>query len=796
MIQPLHADQLYHPCDPTRLNLDPEQAPASGNLTAAPGQSRALEAIDFGIGMHHQGYNLYVMGPSGLGKHALVQQVLKTAAAKAKTPPDLCYVNNHQNPQNPRLLQLPAGQGNLFAKSMRQAVEALYAKLTEALEADDYQQAIRDIKKRYQAKEDEATGELDEQAQSLDIALIRTSNGFNLAPTKDGRAISPEEFDLLSEDEQAAISQRLESLKAELKESLSRFPHWQKALNQEVRELRQGVFDRCLAEAFMPLESEHAGHSELLAWLKTTKADMRDNPGLFQDSEDEEQQHPPALDRPELKRYQVNLLVDNAATQGAPVIHEDNPGYQNLVGRVEHVSSQGTLLTDFSLIKAGALHRANGGYLILDADKILSTPFVWPALKRVLKAQSVRIESLERVLSLATTISLEPEPAPVALKVVLIGERMLYFLLKEYDTEFIEFFKVAADFADELERTRDNETDFARAMLGIQQEDRLRPLDGPAICRVIEQAARLAEDGERLSLRLERIRELLHEADYWASKSGHQGISVEDVETALAAQARRMGQWRERLQGHIRRGLLMIDTRGSQLGRINALSVLELGDYSFGTASRISATARLGSGEIIDIAREIDQGGQIHSKGVMILSAYLGRRYAKHQPLSLNASLVFEQTYGSVDGDSASAAELCALLSAIGDLPIRQSLAITGSVNQHGEVQVIGGVNEKIEGFFEICRDRCLDGSQGVIIPQGNRKDLMLHRQVREAVAQGQFHIYAVSHVEEAMELLTGLTPGIQDSQGMFSPGSFNHQIQLRLLEWIALQRHYASPGN
>lgn len=793
MIHPLSADQLYHPCDPERLEVGLATATV---LKDAPGQSRALEAIDFGIGMQHQGYNLYVMGPSGLGKHALVQQVLKAAAAKAKTPPDLCYVNNHQNPQNPKLLQLPAGQGSQFATSMRQAIGRLYTSLTEALAADDYQQAIRDIKKRYQAKEEEVTGELDEQAQSLDIALMRTNSGFNLAPIKDGKAISPEEFDLLPEDEQAAISQRLESLKTELKESLSQFPHWQKALNQEVRELRQGVFDRCLAEAFRPLESEHADHAGLLAWLETTKADMRDNPGLFQDSEDEEQQHIPALDRPELKRYQVNLLVDNAATQGAPVIHEDNPGYQNLVGRVEHVSSQGTLLTDFSLIKAGALHRANGGYLILDADKILSTPFVWPALKRVLKAQSVRIESLERVLSLATTISLEPEPAPVALKVVLIGERMLYFLLKEYDPEFIELFKVAADFADELERTQDNEANFAKALQGIQREDRLRSLDGPAICRVIEQAARLAEDGERLSLRMERIRELLHEADYWANKAGHEGISIQDVETALAAQTRRMGQWRERLQGHIRRGLLMIDTKGSQLGRINALSVLELGDYSFGTASRISATARLGSGEIIDIAREVDQGGQIHSKGVMILSAYLGRRYAKNQPLSLNASLVFEQTYGSVDGDSASAAELCALLSAIGDLPIRQSLAITGSVNQHGEIQVIGGVNEKIEGFFEICRDRGLDGNQGVIIPQGNCKDLMLHHQVREAVAQGQFHIYAVNHIEDAMELLTGLTPGIQDSQGLFSPGSFNHQIQLRLLEWIALQRHYAGSGS
>lgn len=790
MIAPLTLDQLYHACDPSNLDLDTLKAQ---EYQSTPGQARAMEAIDFGIGMAHQGYNLYVMGPSGLGKHALVEQVLRAAAAKAQTPPDLCYVNNYENPQKPHLLSLPAGQGAALAKAVRGAIEQIYNCLNEAFEAKDYQERLREIKHRYQAKEDEITDHLDEQAQSLDIALMRTNSGFNLAPTKDGKVISPEDFDQLSEEEQEAISQRLESLKTELKESLSHFPHWQKALNQEIRDLRQGIFDRCLSEALDPLEAQHKDNADLSRWLASTRTDMDKNPGLFQDSKEDEQLTP-ALERPELKRYHVNLLVDNSKTKGAPVIHEDNPGYQNLVGRVEHISSQGTLLTDFSLIKPGALHSANGGYLILDAEKVLSTPFVWPALKRVLKAQEVRIESLERVLSLATTISLEPAPAPIRLKVVLIGERMLYFLLKEYDPEFIELFKVAADFADDLERTFDHEQEFARSILSIQQQDKLRPMDTAAICRIIEQASRLAEDGERLSLRLERIRELVHEADYWADKAGHERIQAADVQTALDAQARRMGQWRERLQGHIRRGLLMIDTSGRQLGRINALSVLELGDYSFGTASRISATARLGSGEIIDIAREIDQGGQSHTKGVMILSAYLARRYAKNQPLSLNATLVFEQTYGSIDGDSASTAELCALLSAIADLPIRQSLAITGSVNQHGEVQVIGGVNEKIEGFFNICRDRGLTGKQGVIIPKGNRKDLMLHQEVRQAVADGKFSIYAVTHIEEAMELLTGLAPGIQDSQGLFTPGSFNHQIQMRLLEWMALHRHYARP--
>jgi lon-related putative ATP-dependent protease len=460
---------------------------------------------------------------------------------------------------------------------------------------------------------------------------------------------------------------------------------------------------------------------------------------------------------------------------------------------VEHIASMGALLTDFTLVKPGALHKANGGYLILDADKILTTPFVWPTLKRALKAREIHIESLERILSLAGTVSLEPEPIPLNLKVILVGDRMLYFLLKEYDPEFIQLFKVAADFSENLDRSDHSETLFSQLIATLVQREGLHPIDKEGVCRIIEQSARRASDGEKLSLHLDNLLELIQESDYWASKNGHDTTGKSDVQMAIDTQARRMGQWRERLQEQIKRDILLIDTQGIQLGRINGLSVLQLGDYSFGTATRISATARIGSGEIVDIEREVDQGGQIHSKGVLILSSYLARRYAKNQPLSLTATLVFEQTYGSIEGDSASAAELCALLSAIGDVPLKQSIAITGSVNQHGQIQAIGGVNEKIEGFFDICLSRGLSGKQGVIIPHANTKDLMLREDVLQAAEKGAFHIYAAHHIEEAMELLSGLKPGIPDADGIFPEGSFNHHVHVRLLEWIALRQHYAN---
>lgn len=791
MLQPLAIDQLYHHCEADKLAF--ATTSELEDLDEIIGQERALDAIEFGVGIHHEGYNLYVMGSPGLGKHTVVHEALRARAKEGQPPFDWCYINNFRSPHLPNRLKLPAGTGSRLAQDMDQQIEELLNALPAAFQTDEYHRQAQEIHSKYKAKEESISERLDEHAQALNIGLMRTPNGFTLAPLKDGNIVGPKEFEKLPPEEQQEIERKVEILKDELKETLRKVPSWQKDLHREMKALDRAVTEETVNHLFRDLEQKYGGLPNVLEFLQAVKADVIENSELFREPHEHPFQFRLLGQRPELNRYRVNVLVDNAGNQSPPILYEDNPTYQNLIGRIEHLASQGTLITDFTLVKPGALHKANGGYLVLDAEKVLTTPFVWPALKRVIKSREIRIESIERVLSLASTISLEPEPIPTEIKVVLIGDRLLYFLLKEYDPEFIQLFKVAADFSEELLRHNGNEMLFSRLIATLVHREKLREIDRSGICRIIEQSARRAEDGEKLSLHLDNLLELLQESDYWAARLGKEITSAAEVQMAVDAQARRMGQWRERLQEHIQRGILLIDTQGSQLGRVNGLSVLELGDYRFGTATRISATARLGGGEIVDIEREVDQGGQIHSKGVLILSSYLARRYSKNQPLSLSATLVFEQTYGLIEGDSASAAELCALLSAIGDLPLRQSLAMTGSVNQHGEIQAIGGTNEKIEGFFDICQARGLTGDQGVIIPVSNVKDLMLREDIRNAAAEGRFHIYAVRHVEEAMELLCSLRPGAPDIHGIFPEGSFNHQIQVRLLEWIALRQHYAT---
>jgi lon-related putative ATP-dependent protease len=527
----------------------------------------------------------------------------------------------------------------------------------------------------------------------------------------------------------------------------------------------------------------------VIDYLARVKEDQLASLDLFRHDETSDQAL--TADAAVFNRYRVNLLVDNGKNRGAPVLFEENPTYHNLIGQVEHQAHMGTLTTDFTLIRAGALHRANGGFLVLDVEKVLASPYAWKALKRSLRSGEVRIESLERQLSLAGTISLEPQPVPIDLKLILIGDRQTYYLLREYDPEFERLFKVVADFSEEMPRDDLGEEAYARLIATLIREQRLHHLERAAVARIIEESARRAWDGERLSLHLEWLIDLLRESQYHATRNHCQQIAQAHVEQALHSQEYRGDQWREQVQEQILRGTVKIETSGIQLAQVNGLTVVQFGDHAFGAPARISATARLGGGEVVDISRETNQGGPIHSKGVMILASYLAERYAKHQPLSLSASLVFEQTYAMVEGDSASAAELCALLSALGDIPIRQPLAITGSINQRGEIQAIGGVCQKIEGYFDICAARGLDGSHGVIIPQSNQKDLMLRPRVREAAAKGLFHIYAVFHVEQAMELLTGLEAGRRNAEGIYPEASINGRIQLRLAEWIGLRQYF-----
>jgi lon-related putative ATP-dependent protease len=492
-----------------------------------------------------------------------------------------------------------------------------------------------------------------------------------------------------------------------------------------------------------------------------------------------------------MRRYQVNLLVDNRDGRGAPVVYEDNPTFQNLVGQIEYISHMGALVTDFNLIRAGALHKANGGYLMLDAHKLLTQPFAWEAIKRALRSAEVRIESLGHSLGLTSTASLEPQPIPLDVKVVLLGERLLYYLLCHYDPEFNELFKVAVDFEDEAPRGDENHLRYASLIGAIARREKLLPFDRKAVARVIEHSSRLAGDAEKLSAQTLTVADLLREADYLAGSAGRSVVGAEDVQSAIDAQTRRADRMRRRIQEEIERGMILIATEGHRIGQVNGLSVVDLDRFAFGRPSRITARVRLGKGEVIDIEREVELGGPIHSKGVMILAGFLGARYAPDHPLSLGATLVFEQSYGGVEGDSASAAELCALLSALAEVPINQSFAVTGSVNQHGEAQAVGGVNEKIEGFYDLCKARGLTGGQGVLIPASNTKHLMLRRDVVEAVAAGKFHVYAVETIDQGMELLTGLPAGERDASGVFPTGSVNHRVEARLLELAAKRAAY-----
>lgn len=833
---PLTAADLYHPCN--LAGLDFADTSELEPLPPGLGQERALEAIDLGISLPHRGYNLYLMGSAGLGKHALIEGVLTQRRRESPAPDDWCYVADFNNPQRPNALRLPPGRGRHLRADLRQLVEDLLSAVPAAFQGEDYSHRAEEIQKEFKGREEEAASAIGRKAKERGIALIHTPGGYTLAPVREGHILPPDDFNALPEEEREQIGEVIEELREDLQQTLSQVPLWQKEMRGRFKVLNQETMERTVNTLMAQLAADYADLPAVQDYLTAVRKDMIENGELFRQAESEDS-HTPSPDDPPFIRYRVNLLVDNAELHGAPVIHEDNPSYLNLIGRIEHVARMGTLSTDFSLIKAGALHRANGGYLILDALRLLANPFAWDCLKRVLRAGEIRIESLERVLSLAGTTSLEPEPIPVEVKVILVGERLLYYLLDAYDPDFAQLFKVAADFAEDLPRhagetdhspmaprlpsaqdakpgTRqsqdqpaqpppsgppapaeegppaagaDQDPLYARLIATLQRQERLLPLSRAAVGRVIEQAARRAADGERLSIHLGSVLDLLREADHLARRERLERIDTLQIAGAIAARRRRLGQMRERLQEEILRGTLFIDTQGVQLGQVNGLSVMALGDLAFGAPTRISATARLGHGEVVDIQREVEQAGPIHSKGVLILSAYLGRRYARFQPLCLSASLVFEQTYGPVEGDSASVAELCALLSAIGDIPLNQALAVTGSVNQHGEVQAIGGVNEKIEGFFAICQARGLTGAEGVIIPHANRKHLMLDQEVREAVTRGEFQIHAVAHVDQALELLTGLPAGQPDKDGLYPPDSINGQIQERLATFFAVRQ-------
>jgi len=787
---PLPPDQLCCHCDATTLpfRTSAELEPLDRPL----GQERAVEASRFAVSLDQPGYNLFVLGPSGFGKHAFVQRILEEAAAEREAPDDLCYVHDFARGHFPRALRLPAGRGKRLVEDMQKLVDDLKTAIPAAFESESYRAKVQQIEEELRARPESIFKSIEEEAKKAGIAMIRLPSGVGFAPMREGEVLSPDEFEKLPEEERAALEKRVQALQQQLSKGLGEVPRWAKAARDKVRTLSRETTSFAVDQAIEDLIGKYVDLPAVAAYLEAVRADLVEKADAFRGEEEKSSPLGELAAKPLFQRYSVNLIVDHSQDMGAPVVYEDRPTVDNLVGRIEHRAELGALVSDFTLIRPGALHRARGGYLMLDLRRLLTQPHAWEALKRALFAREVRIESLGQMLGFTSTATLEPEPIPLDVKVVVVGDRYLFHLLSEVDSDIGELFKVVADFDDRIDRTPENAVAFARLVATMGHRDGLRPFDREAVARVIEASARATGDSQKLSTRIRDLSNLLQESDWYAGERGGAEVGAADVRSAIEARVHRQDRLRERLHEQILRDTVLIDTTGEKVGQVNGLAVLEFGGFAFGMPTRITATARVGDGKVVDIEREVELGGALHSKGVLILSSYFAARYTRHIPLSLSASLVFEQSYMGVEGDSASLAELCALLSALSDVPVRQSVAMTGSVNQHGDVQAIGGVNEKIEGFFDICKARGLNGQQGVIIPASNVPHLMLRDEVVDACRDGRFAVYPVHSVDEAVELLTGLAAGEATEEGEFPEGTLNGKVLEQLVQFAVIAESFS----
>ncbi|MCC5883407.1 MAG: AAA family ATPase [Halomonas sp.] len=773
-MEPLTATQVYRACPEDAFDF--EVTSELESLDMLTGHARARDALDFGTAMRSEGFNLYVLGHPGHGKHQMVGRFLRERSRDEPTPPDIAYRYNFDEPSQPRHLLLPTGMGRVLRADLEQLAEELRSAIPAVFEGDEYQNRLHELKQAMGERQRDLIEAIRREASKHDIMLLSTPNGFTFAPaTASEELMPPEDFEKLERDERERIEGTVHVLQKKLTQAIRQMPRLAKQLREQVTALNEEMLLTAIAAPLAELEERYADHDGIQDHFKALREAML----LYVDSfiADEPEISPEAI----FSRFLINLLVDNTSCEGAPVVYLDLPTHQHLVGRIEHHVHNGTLVTDFSLIRPGGLHRANGGYLVLDVRALLMQAGAWETLKRVLRAGEIRTESLEQAYGLISTTTLDPEPVPLDLKVVLLGERLFYYMLCEQDPDFLELFKVQADLEDELERNHDNQPLFARMIATLAREAALRPLNRSGVSAVIERASRLADDQSRLTARQRALGDLLEEANHWAGQQNAAVISRAHVEKAVAQQLWRASRIHERSHEAIVRGTVAIQLEGAQVGQINGLSVMSLGDYAFGQPARITATARPGTGQVVDIEREARMGGRIHSKAVMILSRFLASRYAPDTPLSLSASLAFEQSYGGIEGDSASVAEVCALVSAIARVGLEQRFAVTGSIDQFGRVQAVGGVNEKIEGFFDICQARGGVKGHGALLPATNVEHLMLKQEVRDAIAAGDFHIYAIEHIDQALELLTGMTPGERDDGGHYPADSLNARVVERL---------------
>ena len=780
----LRPGELRKACNPASLKFQTtaELLPLKGII----GQDRALQSLKFGLSIDHLGYNVYLSGALGTGKTTLAQAMLEDKACKEPPPSDWCYVYNFENPDCPNALELPAGLGKQFKKELEEQVEKIIARVTKALEEDEFDYKRGQIMGQFLEKTNILYLQAEEEARKLGFGISKTDQGINSYPLKEGEAMSQEHYMSLSDDQRAELMKRSSLVQEKLAESFRQYRELEKSIKEQVKNLEKDTADSVTTPYFEELLQRYRRYPQLIKYLKDLRQDLLDhftiivkqdesNPWNFLRSSDR---------RNLLRRYQVNLLVDNSEQNHAPVIFESNPTFSNLFGQIEYESEFGVLATDFSKIKAGTIHQANGGYLVLHMYDLAKNFYVWDTLKRVLKNREIQVETMSRMFGISNSETLRPQPIPVKIKVILIGEPIYYYLLYNQDEEFQKLFKIKADFDTEMERSRKHINDYARLIASVCESEGLRHFDREAVAQVVDYGSRMVDDQDKLTTLFNKLVEIIYEANSWAKQSRASVVTGSHVLRAIKEKRYRASLVEDHMHDLINKETILIDVHGRQVGQINGLAVYELGDHQFGKPVRITAKTFMGESGLVNIEREIRMSGSIHSKGVLTLNGYMGAQYAQDKPLSLTASLTFEQSYQGIEGDSASSAELYALLSSLSGVPIYQGIAVTGSVNQNGEIQPVGGVNQKIEGFFRVCKAYGLNGEQGVIIPRQNMRNLMLDTEIVEAVRQKKFNIWAVEHIDQGLEILTDIPAGVADENGQFPENSIHERVNRKLSEW------------
>jgi lon-related putative ATP-dependent protease len=793
MTNKLQVESLRRVCDPKTLGCQTSEEVKP--LVSIIGQERAVKALQFGLGIKGLGFNTFVAGIPGTGKETAIKRFLEKVAKDKPVPSDWCYVNNFKDPSCPKALCFPPGRAMAFQADMRELIAHARRDIRLLFESEEYAAKREEIFKVVQRQKEKLLSELSEQVKAEGFAIHSTPLGIVTMPLKDDKPITDEQFMALSSKERQDIVERQGRLQGKLQSAMRQVRSSDKNASQKLDALDRQVALFALNSLVEDLEEKYQDLPKVVAYLQGVKNDILDNVADFRAESRSESPFPfPGLEPQELitKKYEVNVLVDNASLQGTPVVMELNPTYNNLFGRIEKEAQFGTMVTDFTKIRAGCLHRANGGYLVLPVEEVLRNLFSWDSLKRALRNKEVTIEEAGERLGFITTKSLQPDPIPLEVKVLLIGQPIYYYLLLAYDKDFGELFKVKADFDTRMERTEENIRNYTAFASNLCSDEGLKHLDCSALVKVVEYGSRLAEDQDKLSTKFGELADVVREASFYATQDNVRYVTADHVKKAIEERHYRSNLLQERIREMIAQDTLLIDITGQKVGQVNGLSVVDLGDIAFGRPSRITASIGLGREGLIDIEKQAELGGPIHTKGVLILSGYLTEKFAQDKPLSLSARLVFEQSYAGVEGDSASSAELYALLSSLSGLPIKQGLAVTGSVNQKGEVQAIGGVNEKIEGFFEVCQAKGLTGEQGVVIPESNVRNLMLKEEVVTAVQEDKFHIWSVKTVDEGIELLTGVKAGQKKVDGTFEEGTVSYRVANRLNELAETAKKFA----